>query len=174
MQIERGMLPENLLFDAAKKLIKRGRIGISPSKQFLLRLKIFTDEFTKTSTGPSKLLIELFGTNTEEGSITMGTFPLILLFDMPITSNFSRIFKTFGNLVMPQPDKNNTSKFVGMCKFVSKLAGDILLPERSRYDKDFSEEKGLMSTGELVFRKERSRSERLMSCEIGSMIFPSK
>ena len=100
----------------------------------------------------------------------MITFP-----EMSIFSNFSRIFKIFGNLVMPQPDKNNTSKCVGMLyKFVSKLAGDILLPERSRYNKDFSEEKSLRSNGELVFRKERSRCFRLMSFEIGSMIFPSK
>uniref|UniRef100_A0A0D3C3R3 Uncharacterized protein n=1 Tax=Brassica oleracea var. oleracea TaxID=109376 RepID=A0A0D3C3R3_BRAOL len=59
------MLPVNLLPVASKMLIESGRIGISPSKQFLPIAKIFTDEFTETSTGPPKPVIELFVTITE-------------------------------------------------------------------------------------------------------------
>ncbi|WZY90372.1 hypothetical protein YC2023_047107 [Brassica napus] len=66
---------------------------------------------------------------------------------MSIFSNFSRFFKMFGNSLMPQPRNNKISKSVGMSDVEPKLAGDILLPERSRCSKDFSEEKSLKSTG---------------------------
>lgn len=53
----------------------------------------------------------------------------------------------FGNSLMPDLDKNKISKFGGMSEFELKLVGDTLLPERSRYNKDLSDEKRLTSIG---------------------------
>ncbi|KFK40159.1 hypothetical protein AALP_AA3G338100 [Arabis alpina] len=79
----------------------------------------------------------------------------------------------FGNSLMPHCLKNNIPKVNGMFESELKLDGDILLPERSRYDKDLREKKGLKSIRSLVFRKERSSCLRLMNFEIGSRIFLS-
>ena len=141
----------NLLREAAKMLIESGRVGIAPSKKFRSISRHVSDEFAKTSVGPWKPLNKLFANDTalRRGRLHnhSGIFPLMLFSDKSNISKFSRIFKIFGNPLMLQPDKNNLSKFGGMSEFELKLGGDILLPERSTYNKCFREEKRVKSIG---------------------------
>ncbi|WZZ55030.1 hypothetical protein YC2023_055137 [Brassica napus] len=53
----------------------------------------------------------------------------------------------FGNSLIPQCLKNTIAKVNGMFESERKLAGDILLPERSRCNKDLREEKRFKSIG---------------------------
>ena len=80
----------------------------------------------------------------------------------------------FGNSVMLQRDKSMNPMLNGMLASEVKLAGEMLLLDRSRENKDLREDKKVKSIGELVFREERSRRVRLVSFEMGSRIFPSK
>lgn len=54
----------------------------------------------------------------------------------------------FGNSLIPQLNKNRFSMANGMMpESELKLAGDMLLPDRSGYDKDLREEKSLKRIG---------------------------
>ncbi|KAH0925523.1 LOW QUALITY PROTEIN: hypothetical protein HID58_017779 [Brassica napus] len=160
--ISRGMLPVKLLFHADKTVREFGGLGNGPLKWFKAKSKILTDEFTKTSVEPSKPVKELLRRVTvlKRGRLHnhSGTFPKILLLEM--------LCKKFGNSLMLQPDKPNFSRLSGTSESEPKLVDDILLPERTSFNKDLREEKILM--------KEMSRNLRVIRFEIGSSICPSK
>lgn len=140
-----------LLFHADKDLRECGGSGSGPLKWFKAKSKKPIDEFTNASTEPSNPVKELLtrATMLKRGSFHnhSGTFPLIVLLERYKTSRLSRLFKKFGNRVMPHPDKSSFCKFNRMPESELKLSGNILLPEKSRTNKDLREEKRFKSNG---------------------------
>lgn len=79
-----------LLFHADKRLRACGGLGNSPVNLFKAKSNNLTDEFTKTSSEPSNPVKELLEivTMLRRGRLQnhSGTFPLIILLEMSISS----------------------------------------------------------------------------------------